>query len=1160
MRNGAELIGVIDQTISHYRILESVGKGGMGVVYKALDTRLQRIVAIKVLPPEFASDERRKRRLMSEAQAASALNHSNICTIYEIDEADNILFIVMEYVEGRTLQKEISNGPMETAAALDIAIQVAGALDKTHRRNIVHRDIKPTNILVSEEGQVKILDFGLARVVKGITDTTPSHETTGEPRLTDSGKIAGTVHYMSPEQICGRDVDGRSDMFSFSVVLYEMLSGKSPFPGVSAFEVASSILKDEPAPLLTLNPAIPEPLADAIHKGLSKDRDRRFSSMKEMLLVLKRVRGGPITDERSSGITRVSKLGRPVRIVVAVAFVFAILAAVWFFRRQSGLSPQPPRLISEKRQSVVVLPFKNQSGIAALNRARLALTQMMIDDLIPSQQIKVLPYDRLYQITDLMKNLDRDVYEPGLLRKVGEIGNSRTLIQPTIFKFGNVWQILVEFKDAASGETVDSRKVIREASGAPEQILFEMLDDVTLEIKKQLHVSSAEAVPRRRPPATIDTAGFSEAAILYNEGLNHLNQGNNTNAVTFLSRAIEKEPANALAHAYLALAQRNLGYDDLAAGSARQAYGLRNDRLSLVDTYFVEATLAEMTNDYPKAIRIYEELAKLYPDSPEFQSRLGFLHEQTSYYDRAIASYRTAIEQDPRYAPAYLRAGVVYGLRNNPANARKFLEEALRLYSEMGNSEGKARTLSAIGGVYYSEEEFDTARKYYQQAIEIDRAMESKPGVAQDLRSIGVTYLQQGNMKAADSSIRDALGLFTEIGDKLSIARTYIDIGNSDLFRGNTLEAQKSYEKATGLANQIQNKKLLADCYDRLSQIYYYQKHYDQAVQFAEKAQAYYTESGDQLGIINSLMGLGDVQYERGAYAESQRLNERALALSRKIQDRSLTAQCLASLGNLNYLQARYQKAIELRTQELEIFKEMKVEIGAAYSRLNLAHVYRNVGDFGTAIPLYEQAAEYFAKNGNNRMRAISLYNLGMLYELRGQTQDDSLAEKQYIEALQYARESKSNQEILLITGLLAQMRAFQQRSAKTDTTEFFSLLKRTTIEQQDILCQVHLISGWIHQGTKQYDLALQDFKKAGEIAHQLGLREQLFRAFYAAALTETAMNDPAAANEQFRKSIEVIEEISRDLNPQNRSTLARRKDVETGREEVDRVKKGGTK
>ncbi len=1134
----------------------------MGVVYKALDTRLQRIVAIKVLPPEFTSDERRKRRLMSEAQAASALNHSNICTIYEIDEVDNTLFIVMEYVEGKTLLEEISNGPMEMTRALDIAIQVAGALDKTHRQNIVHRDIKPSKIVVNEEGHVKILDFGLARVVKGITDTTPSNATTGEPRLTDSGKIAGTVNYMSPEQICGRGVDGRSDMFSFAVVFYEMLSGKSPFQGVSAFEVASAILKDEPAPLIGLVPEIPELLAEGIHKALSKDRDSRFTSMKEMLLMLKRLRGGPITDEPSSGIKKIGALGKPVWIAVAVAvgLFVAIPALVWFLRMYPGSPSQPAPVVSEKRQSVVVLPFKNKSGIPAVNRARLALTQMMIDDLIPSQQIKVLPYDRLYQITDLMKNLDRDVYEPGLLRRVGEIGNSRTLIQPTIFKFGNVWQILLEFKDAASGETVDSRKVIHEAPGVPEQILFEMLDDVTIEIKKQLHVPSAETVPRGRPTIPITAAGFSEALILYNEGLNHLNQGNNTNAVTFLSRAIEREPANALAHAYLALAQKNLGYDDLAAVSARQAYGLRNDQLSLVDTYFVEATLAEMTNDYPKAIRIYEELAKLYPDSPEFQSRLGFLHEQTSDYDRAIESYRKAIALDPRYTPAYLRAGVVYGLRNNPESARKSLEEALRLYSEMGNSEGKARTLSAIGGVYDSEEEFETARKYYQQALEIDRAMESKPGIAQDLRSIGVTYLQQGNMKAADSSIRDALRLFTEIGDKLSIARTYIDIGNFHLFRGNTSEAQSSYERATGLANQIQNKKLLADCYDRLSQIYYYQKHYDQAVQFAGKAQAYYTESGDQLGIINSLMGLGDVQYERGAYAESQRLNERALALSLKIQDRSLTAQCLASLGNLYYLQAHYQKAIELRTQELEIFQEMKMEIGAAYSRLNLAHSYRNVGDFGKAIPLYEQAAEYFAKNGNNRMRAISLYNLGMLYELRGQPQDDSSAEKQYIEALQYARESKSNQEILFTRGLLAQIRSLHQEPSKTESREFFSLLKKTSIEQQDILCQIHLISGWIYYGTKQYDRALQDFKKAGEIALLLGLREQLFRAFYAAGLTEAEMDDPAKAQEQFRKSVEVIEEISKDLNPQYRSTLARRTDVEVARKELDRLKQGGAR
>lgn len=280
-------------TGSRYKLLEKLGEGGMGVVYKALDTRLGRTVAIKMLPPEFISDEERKERLTREARAASALSHPNICTIHDIDEVDGSLFIVMEYVRGKTLAEAIATHSLDIHRTLKIAIAVADALEKVHRLNIVHRDIKPSNILLTEEEQPKILDFGLAHPATLERDSDPlgdSHASTLEVDFHESGRISGTPAYMSPEQIRAEELDVRSDIFSFGVMLYEMLAGKPPFHGKTLLEVVSSILKEAPQPLAKSSTGVPSSLVRITEKALAKDRDARYQSMKELLADLQKVR------------------------------------------------------------------------------------------------------------------------------------------------------------------------------------------------------------------------------------------------------------------------------------------------------------------------------------------------------------------------------------------------------------------------------------------------------------------------------------------------------------------------------------------------------------------------------------------------------------------------------------------------------------------------------------------------------------------------------------------------------------------------------------------------------------------------------------------------------------------------------------------------------
>jgi len=745
-----------------YEIIEELGKGGMGRVYRVEDTKLKQEVALKLIRPEISSDKKTIDRFQNELKTARMIAHKNVCRMFDLGEAEGSHFITMEYVRGEDLKSMVRmSGQLGIGTAINIAKHVCEGLAEAHRLGVVHRDLKPSNIMIDKEGNARIMDFGIARSLKG-------------KGITGAGVMIGTPEYMSPEQVEGKEVDQRSDIYSLGVILYEMVTGQVPFEGDTPFTVGVKHKSEVPRNPKEFNARIPDDLSLLILKCLEKVKEKRFQSAGELRSELSSIEKGIPTTERkipkrkpltSKEITvtfGLKKLLIPGIIVIAVIIIGVIL---WqLLLRKEAVS------IPTDKPSVAVMYFKNNTGDQGLDIWRTALSDSLITDLSQSKLIRVLSADRLYTILKQMNLLEATNYTSEDLGKIASRGRVNHILQGHYSKAGDNFRIEITLQDVNTLELVGSERV----EGRGEKSIFSMVDELTRRIKADFELTEEQIASDLDKEVGKITTASPEAYKLYVEGRRYHKEGNPTRSAGSMQKAVAIDPEFAMAYRSMAIAFGNMGFGPASRKAIQKAFEL-SDRASERERYTIQGDYYRQSEKtYDKAVEAFNKLLELYPEDFIGNVNLGIVYNNLEEWDKAIQRFMVLINIKSESHFPY--ANITISLM-----AKGLYEEAAEVAEDYLNNISYHYTLSLyLVYIYAHQGKYDLALSEWKKVF--SALPSSIPPIVLLIPRARI-YLLKGNIAEAEKeflNIQQSTDALSAVSGKRGLANLYLMQGKFD--------------------------------------------------------------------------------------------------------------------------------------------------------------------------------------------------------------------------------------------------------------------------------------------------------------------------------------------------------------------------------------------
>ena len=1038
---------------ARYEILSVLGTGGMGSVYKAQDRELDRQVALKVIRPELARNAAIVDRFKQELRLSHKVTHRNVVRMYDLAEDAGMRFVTMELVAGedlRTILEEQHKLPADEA--VDILQQICLALEAAHGEGILHRDLKPQNVMREAAGRVVVMDFGLARTIEG-------------DGMTQSGALVGTMEYMSPEQALGKDLDERSDIFALGLMGYEMLTGKMPFKAESAIASLLKRTRERAVPCVEVDTNIPGALSGIISKCLESDVEQRYRSVGEVLKDLEAWRGKTAAaslrfpaDVPSTGMS-----GHWLLVVAGAVLLIAIAATVSLTMRHFSGSHSAATVASAPTISLAIMPFYNASGDTTLNWLGASLAEMLGSDIGASSRVRMVSPDRLQQVlADLHVSANSQV-DAATLKRAAEFTNAQTVIFGQFIRAGSE----IRISTTVMGVAHDTRTVV--ITDVPEEKdLLTSVDKLAGELREKL-TTDPKVVTDLKAHAERPTTTSVDALKSYEDGVALEKAGDNIKALEDFRAATTTDSNFALAYARLAETYSNLGHDDLAQSASRRAMEL-SDALPAQERYLIEASDARINNNTQKAIDAYKQIVAANPADTDAQFALAGLYEQTNDFAGAKQRLAAVLADDPKNVQALLASGRVAIKSDDPNSGLDFLNRAYTLADELNNQEEKATILQATGIAYEVLNRPDDALQKLQDSLKIKQQIGDKRGEAASLNEIAQIQNHQGKSVEALAAFKQALEISRAIRDQAGVGGELIDTGS----------------------------------------FYHDQGKPDQALQYFTEALAIERQLGDQDRQALCLHNIGSIKMDQGVYQDSLTYLEQAYELRQRLNVPEDTADSLHDLAEVNTKLGQYDTALSDYLKAIETYRTVNDQRGVEIESDGMAKIFAAQGRYGAALDAMKNAVAIVRQT--KEMTWLTVESVGGWGDVLTQVGRGQEGRASLDEALNDAHQIKNDTWTAIATNWMGDSYFYQgdYTTARQQYEQALAIAAKTPDKETALLAKVNLAKTDLALGHSA--AAIPVFKKLAQDADALGLKAVSVEcAVYLAQASIAARNNGAA-------------------------------------------------